>query len=124
MKKFLIILAVSFVFLPVGCASILKGSTEKVNFGSTPSEAKVYINGTLMGTTPFELNLKSNQSYTIEFRKEGFESKTVVVNNKLGAGWLILDLLLGGIPVIVDAITGDWMYLDQTNVNAALQAQQ
>jgi len=41
----------------------------------------------------------------------------------VGAGWVILDILGGLIPVIVDAATGDWHYLDQTNVNAALEKQ-
>jgi hypothetical protein len=112
------------VLLLASCATIFKGSTQKVNFGSDPSGAKVYINGQLMGTTPFELGLQSKHSYTIEFRKEGFQNKTVLITNSIGAGWIILDVLLGLIPVIVDAATGDWMYLDQTNVNAALEAQQ
>ncbi len=112
------------VLLLASCATIIKGSTEKVNFGSDPSAAKVYVNGQLMGSTPLELKLQSKHSYTIEFRKEGFQNKTVLIANSVGAGWIILDVVLGFIPVIVDAITGDWMYLDQTNVNAALEAQQ
>ncbi len=112
------------VLLLASCATIFKGSTQKVNFGSDPSGAKVYVNGQLMGTTPFELGMQSKQSYTIEFRTEGFQNKTVLITNSVGAGWIILDVLLGLIPVIVDAATGDWMYLDQTNVNAALEAQQ
>jgi len=111
------------VLLLASCATIFKGSTQRVNFGSDPSGAKVYVNGQLMGSTPLELKLQSKQSYSIEFRKEGFQNKTVLIANSVGAGWVILDILLGFIPVIVDAITGDWMYLDQTNVNAALEAQ-
>ncbi len=112
------------VLLLGSCATIIKGSTERVNFGSDPSGSKVYVNGQLMGSTPLELKLQSKQSYTIEFRKEGFQNKTVLIANSVGVGWIILDVVLGFIPVIVDAITGDWMYLDQTNVNAALEAQQ
>lgn len=107
-----------------GCATIFKGSTETVSYNSEPSGAKVYVNGSLMGTTPFQLELKSNQTYTIEFRKEGYGNKTVILNNSVGGGWIVLDILFGLIPIIVDAATGNWYSLDQSRVNAALEAQQ
>jgi glycerol-3-phosphate acyltransferase PlsY len=48
---------------------------------------------------------------------------TRVVNTKVGAGWVVLDVLGGLIPVIVDAATGDWKKLDQDAVNAVLEKQ-
>lgn len=107
-----------------GCATIFKGSTEQVSFSSSPDQAKLYINGQYMGETPFKLNLTSKERYTIEFRKEGYQSKTILINNNVGAGWIVLDVIGGLIPVIIDAATGNWMYLDQTQVNAALEKQQ
>jgi hypothetical protein len=112
------------IFILNGCATIFKGSTDTVSFSSDPSGAKVYVNGQLMGTVPLQLELKSNQSYTIEFRKEGYENRTVILNNSVGAGWIILDVLFGLVPIIVDAATGNWYSLDQSHVNAALEAQQ
>lgn len=121
---FALIGALALVVILAGCATLFKGPTEEVSFGSDPEGAKVYVNGQYMGETPMQLKLESNKSYTFEFRKEGYESKTVLVSNRIGAGWLVLDIIAGLIPVIVDAATGDWFYLDQTNVNAALEAQQ
>jgi hypothetical protein len=112
------------LFIFDGCATIFKGSTDTVNYSSEPSGAKVYVNGSLMGTTPFQLELKSNQTYTIEFRKDGYENKTVMLNNSVGAGWIVLDVVFGLVPIIVDAATGNWYSLDQKHVNAALEAQQ
>ena len=114
----------TLIFVFNGCATIFKGSTDTVSYSSDPSGAKVYVNGQLMGTTPFQLEMKSNQTYTIEFRKEGYENRTVVLNNSVGAGWIVLDVLFGLIPIIVDAATGNWYSLDQSHVNAALEAQQ
>lgn len=74
------------VFLLNGCATIFHGSTSKLNFSSDPTGAQVYVNGQLMGTAPFELKLESKHSYTIEFRKEGYQNKSVVVTNSVGAG--------------------------------------
>jgi len=105
------------------CATIFKGSTDDVNFSSDPSGAKVYVNGMLLGTTPVQLELKSKNSYTIEFKKEGYETKTVVLNNSVGAGWIVLDVLFGLVPIIVDAATGNWYSLDQEHVNGVLEEQ-
>jgi hypothetical protein len=106
------------------CATLFKGSTEGVNFSSDPSGAKVYVNGDLLGATPFPLELKSNKTYTIEFKKNGYVTKTVLLNNSVGGGWIVLDILGGLFPVIIDAATGDWYNLDQDHVNAVLEEQQ
>jgi len=121
-SSFVLILVVSFIF--TSCATLFKGSMDEVAFSSDPSGAKVYVNGNLMGTTPFNLELKSNKTYTIEFKKDGYETKTVILNNKVGAGWIVLDVLGGLIPVIIDAATGNWYNLDQEHVNAVLEKQQ
>lgn len=130
MKKFfhhssvfvLLLLVVSLIF--TSCATIFKGSTDDVSFSSDPTGAKVYVNGILLGTTPFQLELISKNSYVIEFKKDGYETKTVVLNNSVGAGWIVLDVLGGLIPVIIDAATGNWYSLDQEHVNAVLEKQQ
>jgi hypothetical protein len=96
---------------------------DKVDFSSDPTGAKVYVNGQLMGTTPFETKLESKHTYTIEFRKEGYENRTVMITNSVGAGWIVLDVLfiLLLVPIIVDAATGNWYSLDQDRVNAPLE---
>ena len=128
MKKFYKI-GLFFSFIAVtslvfsSCATIFKGSTDDVSFSSDPSGAKVYVNGTLLGTTPVQLELKSINSYTIEFKKEGYETRTVLLNNSVGGGWIVLDVLFGLVPIIVDAATGNWYSLDQEYVNAVLEQQ-
>ena len=107
----------------VGCATIFKGSTDPVNFTSEPSGAEVYVDGILLGTTPFQMELKSAESYKIEFRKDGHITRTILLNNSVGAGWIILDVFGGIIPVVIDAATGNWYSLDQATVNAVLETQ-
>lgn len=111
--------AASIIFS--SCATIIKGSTDDVSFSSDPTGAKVYVNGSLLGTTPVQLELKSKNSYTIEFKKDGYETKTVLLNNSVGGGWIVLDVLFGLVPIIVDAATGDWYELDQDYVNGVLE---
>lgn len=116
-----IIIASILVFS--GCATLFKGTSETVSLGAEPP-AEVYVNGTYRGDTPVKLDLKSDKEYNIEFRKEGFERKTVHISNSVGAGWIVLDVLGGLVPVIVDAATGAWYQLDQKMVNATLREQQ
>lgn len=125
MKKVVsVFLLFSFIFLISSCATLFKGTTEEVNFSSDPQRAEVWVNGIKMGETPVALKLECKKTYTIEFKKEGFEARTYTINNHVGAGWIILDVLAGLVGVIVDAATGAWYSLDQKNVNAVLKKQQ
>lgn len=125
MKKAIsIFVIISFLFLLSSCATLFKGTTQEVNFSSDPQRAEVWINGIKMGETPVALKLESKKTYTIEFKKEGFETHTYTITNHVGAGWIILDVLAGLVGVIVDAATGAWYSLDQKNVNAILEKQQ
>ncbi|HKJ44545.1 MAG TPA: PEGA domain-containing protein [Balneolales bacterium] len=107
-----------------GCATLFKGTSDNVNLSSEPAGAKVYVNGNLMGTTPVKLKLKSSDTYQIEFKKNGYTTKTYNLTNHVGAGWIVLDVLGGLVPIIVDAATNSWYKLDQSNFNAVLASQQ
>jgi hypothetical protein len=109
-------------FLLSGCATLFKGSSEELQANSNPN-SEVYVNGSYRGDTPVRLNLKSDEEYDIRFEREGYETKTVHVSNSVGAGWVVLDVLGGLVPVIVDAATGAWHTLDQESVNATLDEQ-
>jgi len=115
---------ISFLFLSSSCATLFKGTTEEVNFNSDPQKAEVYVNGTRIGITPIAIKLETKKTYTIEFKKEGFKTKTYTITNHVGPGWILLDVLAGLVGVIVDAATGAWYSLDQKNVNAILEKQQ
>ncbi|OGC42847.1 hypothetical protein A2Y85_06170 [candidate division WOR-3 bacterium RBG_13_43_14] len=119
--KILACLAVIALFIH-GCATIFKGSNEQVYVNSDPAGAKIYVNGALMGSTPVMLELKSSKTYNVEFRMDGYESKTYTLTNHLGAGWVILDVLCGLVPVVIDAVTGAWYGLDQDNIYLQLEA--
>jgi hypothetical protein len=107
----------------VGCATLLAPKTHPLSLASEPQGAQVYVNGVNMGMTPVKLELKADQNYTIEFRKEGYETQSHIVNSQVGAGWVIVDVLFGLVPVIVDAATGAWNKLDQESVEAVLYKQ-
>jgi len=125
MKKVISInLAVALFLLTSSCATLFKGTSSRVDFSSDPQGAKIYVNGNYMGDTPIRLKLESKRTYNIEFRKEGYQTKTFNITNHVGAGWIVLDILAGLVPVIIDAATGAWYELDQKTVNAILEKQQ
>jgi len=46
-----------------GCATILDGSSQPVNFNSSPNGARIYVNGMEVGTTPLEHAGETFQDY-------------------------------------------------------------
>lgn len=104
------------------CAAILNGSKSEVSFDSDPRGAKVYDNGNLLGKTPISGELTKKKEHSIEFRLDGYDTKTQIISSSLGAGWLILDILLTGIiGIAIDAATQSWNGLDQDRVKVVLE---
>lgn len=118
------ILIGSFLILTCGCATVFKGEYRTVRIKSEPDGAMVFINGEFHGRTPVKLELRPSRPYTIEFRKEGYETEVRRIKNEIGVGWVILDVVLGVVPVLVDGLTGAWYDFDQKHVNALLERQQ
>lgn len=119
MKKVLIYLvggALSLLSI-TGCATLFGKQRHSVEMVSTPSGAEVYVNGERMGETPLQLALKADKSYTVEFRIKGKKPITRIINNRVEAKWIVLDVLGGLIPVAIDAITKNWYGLDEEKLN-------
>ncbi|MBA7591837.1 hypothetical protein ES708_34005 [subsurface metagenome] len=55
MKKILFLSLVLILFF-WGCATLFNDKDPAVSFMSNPSAAKVYVNGSYMGDTPFAIN--------------------------------------------------------------------
>jgi hypothetical protein len=122
MKKLFLLTAVAVLlsgFLS-GCALLFKGDSARVTFNSNPQGASVLIDGNAIGLTPTEALLKTNRSYTITFRLAGQQERTYILNNRVGALWIVLDVLGGLFPLIIDAATGAWYEFDETNINVSL----
>jgi hypothetical protein len=103
------------------CATIMRGDHRDVRFNSDPPGADVYIDGILFGRTPIVLQLKAGQSCVAEFRKEGYRTEIRQIKSRIKAEWLILDVIFGTVPVIVDAITGSWSDFNPNYFNVAIE---
>lgn len=106
----------------VSCALMFKGRTAGVSFNSEPGGAQVFVNGELKGLTPVVLELRTDEKYRIELRREGYSPEIVTLTNHIGVGWIILDILFWPF-VLVDAATGAWYSFDEENIHSVLLAQ-
>jgi hypothetical protein len=121
-KKGWVILLVALVAIALsGCATLFNDSDPAVSFMSSPSAAQIYVNGTYVGDTPFAIELSTDKEYTVEFRKDGYKTRTYFLTNEVGVVWIVLDILGGFIPIIVDAVTGEWYELSEENVSVVLE---
>ncbi len=99
------------VMLPAlsGCGTLFQGTTQTLQATTTPSGASVTASpsgGTY--TTPASIELARKNSYRLRFERDGYEPAEVLIEKKLSATYLILDIFTGPVGVIVDAITGGW----------------
>lgn len=104
-----------------GCATILKGSTQKIPVASDPSNADVTADGQLFGQTPMDLTLKRKRDHLVTISKKGYSPKSVaIVKSTGGAVWG--NILAGGIIGWgVDASTGAQYNLSPESINVRLE---
>lgn len=111
---------VAMLLFIVGCGTLFNSSTKAVDMSSTPNEADVFIDDNRMGTTPVTLELDNQENHLITFRKDGHQDVTCDIKTTVGAGYVVLDILGGLVPVIIDAATGEWESLDTETCNVNL----
>jgi hypothetical protein len=121
--KVLFIIFICFIILSNGCATLFKGVNERIDIISDPSAAKVYINGGMIGKSPIQVKLQSNKTHQVEFVKEGYDKKTIILSGNVEAGWIVLDFLAGVFPIIIDAATGSWYSFENNYIHAVLEKQ-
>ena len=121
MKKIIVILlSVAFIFLSTSCATLFSGNTDEVVITTSPADALVSVNGIPRGYTPLTLELEKGESYSIRIEKEGYQDGYATISDKVGAGWVVLDVFTGLAPLIIDAVTGSWSGLEPDSISLAL----
>lgn len=110
MKSKLIAVALCATFALQSCATLFSGNTAKINVSNgNPPNAKVYVDGKYTNDAPTTVKVPKRalkDGVEITVKADGKE-QTTKVHRKVQAGWLILDILTGGIWVIVDFATGN-----------------
>ena len=120
-----------------GCATVITGYTSRVDLHTSPDSLSVStaegvelprscermksIQVPINATTSYvseaidsswvTIHLRSNRDHVLIVKK-GDRLHRIEVDAKLSGWWFALDLVCGGIPAVVDAITGNWNYFD------------
>lgn len=118
MRKVLAAFAIASAALALtACATLFSPHPVPVQMQSDTPGAEVWINGVMRGRTPLSLELDNTKPVTITFKQLGKQDQIVEVGTRVRGGYVVLDVLGGLIPVIIDAATGEWKTLDRKVVN-------
>ena len=130
MKKLLILLTISlFTGFLCSCATIMRDTSQTIPITSNVEKIDIKIKNkagliVFQGQTPTTINLKSAVSsgyfnpeqYTITASKDGFNTETTIIDWHVSKWYILGNIIFGGLIgyLIVDPITGDMYYLDES----------
>ena len=109
-------LGVLFVMLWLGGCATMANIDQQIAVTTIPDGADVRM-GDITSVTPMSATVPGGYGIpqSIQISKEGYQPQTVSVQRGFRTGALVQDffpgLLLGPIPLIIDAITVDWWYV-------------
>jgi hypothetical protein len=104
----------ALLLAPLGCATILNDDVRMVTVQSNPPGAQIVVDGIPAGVTPATIPLANSRDHQIMLNGP-YGTQACFLESRVGAGWVVLDIILLPIiiPIVVDAITGDWASLSQ-----------
>ena len=105
------------------CGALFNGGPANVAMNSNPAGAEIWIDGTNRGITPTTLQLAKGKNHTVTFRKPGFADTSIEITRRVSPTYVILDVLGGILPIVVDAATGSWYVLSVNELNVQLAPQ-
>ena len=105
------------------CGALFKGSTQSVAVKSFPQGSTIEVDGQTF-VSPALIELPRNKNYVVTISKEGYETQQVRINKTVSGGIVILDILGGVLPVVIDAVMGTWYNLTPKEINVNLVSKQ
>ncbi|HEV3112339.1 MAG TPA: PEGA domain-containing protein [Candidatus Binataceae bacterium] len=104
-----------------GCATVINGTTQRVQIDSTPSGAEVLIDDSQqLVTTPATVKLSRRDSHKLVFHKPGYQDTTESLTSGM-SGWILGNLIAGGVVgMAIDASDGAGRKLSADDVNVML----
>jgi hypothetical protein len=97
-----------------GSATVIKGTSQPVTIMTTPSNAQVFVDRKLVGTSPLRLDI-SHGDHVVSASLPGYRSGYARLTASF-SGWTLLNAFTGVVTILVDAVTGSIATLDQSTV--------
>ncbi|MGP9634881.1 hypothetical protein ACT3R7_17640 [Halomonas sp. AOP43-A1-21] len=134
MNKLKITSAMAALSVLSGCASIVGDKEQSITINSTPNNANVIITDERSqqvhsATTPTTVQLRKSdgsyfggKTYTVEISKDGYESRTMMINSNVNGWYIGGNIIFGGLIgwLIVDPLTGAMYNLSPDSINTTL----
>ncbi len=104
------------------CATIMQGTSQELSIGSSPTGARVIVDGSQAGKTPFVAKLKRKEKHVVRLELDGYKPFEMALSRST-SGWVWGNLIFGGLPgLAIDAITGGLYKLKPEQVQATLES--
>ncbi|MBW7886814.1 MAG: PEGA domain-containing protein [Bacteroidetes bacterium] len=114
-------IAIVFSILFWGCATIMHGSSQKVGISSSPTGAKVTVDGKILGDAPLFANLGRGDEHIITLELPGYQKSQFTITKSV-SGWVWGNIIFGGlIGLAIDAVSGGLYDLSPEQINAELK---
>ncbi len=119
LKKIVLASVLATVSLGLGgCATVINGTSQPVEFESDPSGATIVTGTGLTCVTPCGYSMKRGDDSMVTFTLDGYQDVTVYIQSRTGGG-VVGNVLAGGlIGGVVDASNGasNHLYPDPVNI--------
>jgi len=115
-----IAVAITIAMLSTGCATLFAPKTKTIAIESDPPQADILVDGAPVGQTPAQIPLSNSKPHAISIQKAGYHAAGCQLVTSIGGGWVVLDVVTGLVPAIVDAATASWNRLDKTQCRVRL----
>ena len=99
--------ALSLAVASAGCATVFNSKMGSVMVQSRTPGAQVLVDGMMAGQTPMVVPVTTDHPHTITVNGQGGQF-TCVTQTSIGVVWIVLDVVFGFFPLVVDAVTGAW----------------
>jgi len=104
----------------VACASIIHGSSQKLNIASEPIGATVSVDNEVVGVTPVVAKLRRKDPHTIVVKLDGYQPFQIKTERHTD-GWVWGNIVFGGLlGVVIDLSNGAAYKLTPKDVAAQL----
>lgn len=114
------LLCAALPLVVANCATLFGSHNKDLSLTSDPVGAEVFVDGNRVGVAPVTFNVDNHKSHVVTFKMAGYNPATCTMQTSTGAGWIILDVLGGLVPIIIDAATGNWDQLKGDSCNLVL----
>ena len=95
LKIIVAVLVFSSAIFISGCATIINGTSQKIQVSSEPAGAAVSVDGGDACTTPVRLRLERRRDHTLILAKDGYETQSIKILHVLSEA-VCGNMFLGG----------------------------